>query len=123
MKLAALFFLLLGPAALSQAADAPTATGTWNVHSSIAGNESDAVCKLVQKDAAITGSCSGAEGAHDATGKVDHDTVTWSYGANYNGGAITIVFEGKFQSPTEISGTVSVPEFSASGEFSAALSR
>lgn len=123
MKIVALGVLLLGAAALSQAADAPTATGTWNVHSSIAGNESDSICKLVEKDAAITGSCSGAEGAHDATGKVDQDTVTWSYGANYNGGAITIVFEGKFQSPSKISGTVSVPEFSASGEFSASLSQ
>lgn len=123
MKIAALGLLLLGAAALSQAADAPPATGTWNVHSSIAGNENDAVCKLVQKDAAITGTCSGAEGSHDATGKVDQDNVTWSYGANYNGGAITIVYEGKFQAAGKISGTVSVPEFGASGEFSAALSQ
>lgn len=116
-------FVLVLCVGVASAADAPSVSGTWQIHSNIAGYESDSVCTLVQKDAAITGSCKTDDGAHDATGTVDKEKVSWSYKGSYNGGDITIQYDGTLQSPTQITGTVSVPEFSASGDFSATQSK
>jgi hypothetical protein len=118
--LAALFLLLSAGAA--PAADSPSLSGTWQVHSNIAGYESDAVCTLVQKDAALTGNCNAGDGAHDLTGTVDQKKVTWSYKSSYNGSPITIAYEGTLESPSKITGSVSVAEYGASGDFAATQS-
>lgn len=118
--LPALFLLVA--AGVAPAADTPSVSGTWQVHSNIAGYESDAVCTLVQKDAALSGSCNGGDGAHDLTGTVDQKKVTWSYKSSYNGSPITIAYDGTLDSPSKITGSVSVTEYGATGDFAATQS-
>jgi hypothetical protein len=43
--------------AVTLATAAPSINGKWQIHTSIAGNESDQVCTFTQKEDAIAGSC------------------------------------------------------------------
>ena len=106
-------------AALAFAADAPSITGKWQVHNSISGNESDQVCTFSQKDAAISGSCTSERGTVEVTGKVDGNKITWSYKSEYEGTPLTVNYQGVIDAAAKISGSVSVPEFSADGDFTA----
>src|SRR6185312_14333168 len=109
--------------ALAFAADAPSLTGKWHVHNSISGNESDQICTFTQKDAGISGNCTSERGTVEITGKVDGKKITWSYKSEYEGTPLTVNYQGvNYQGVIEaakISGSVSVPEFSADGDFTA----
>ncbi|MGA8598536.1 MAG: hypothetical protein WB676_27780 [Bryobacteraceae bacterium] len=121
MKISFLALLLMGLAALPSFAD-PLA-GKWQIHSNIAGNESDLTCDLTQKDADLSGTCKSEQQTVTITGKVDGKKVTWSYKSEYNGSPLTVNYEGKLESDTKIVGTVTVPEFSVDGDFTATLSK
>ena len=99
-------------------ADAPL-TGKWQVFTSISGNDSDMACTFTQKDDALTGSCVSDRGTFEITGKVNGSKVTWSYKSEYNGTPLTVHYQGDIESATRIKGNVDVPEFGASGEFTA----
>ncbi len=117
MKLASVSLLVISLSAIAFAAD-PLA-GKWSVHSSIAGNESDQSCTWSQKDSDLSGTCTSDRGNVTISGKVDGKKVTWSYKSEYNGTPLTVSYEGTLDSETKISGTVTVPEFSADGNFTA----
>ena len=51
MKLLLLAAVLASTSVLALAADNASVSGRWNVHSNVAGNESDTVCTFTQKDA------------------------------------------------------------------------
>ena len=110
--------LLVSGVVLAFAADAPSLTGKWHVHNSISGNESDQICTFIQKDAGISGSCTSERGTVEVTGKVDGNKITWSYKSEYEGTPLTVNYQGVMDA-TKISGSVSVPEFSADGDFTA----
>ena len=110
--------LLLFGVALAFAADATSLTGKWHVHNSISGNESDQICTFTQKDADISGSCTSERGTVEITGKVDGNKITWSYKSEYEGTPLTVNYQGVMDA-AKISGSVSVPEFSADGDFTA----
>lgn len=110
--------LLLIPA-LTSAADAPTLTGKWNVHISIAGREADATCTFEQKGEDLTGSCAAAAGNFTVSGKVADKKVTWTYKSNSEAGPVTLNYRGAIQSPTSITGSVNVEEFGVEGQFTA----
>ena len=115
-----LFFrplLVLSLSAAAFAAD-PLA-GKWSVHSNIAGSESDQSCTWTQKDADLSGTCTSDRGTVNISGKVDGTKVTWSYKSEYNGTPLTVNYEGTLGAETKITGTVTVPEFSADGNFTA----
>jgi hypothetical protein len=116
-----IFPLLLAAAgSLPLAADNPSLSGNWMVHSSIAGNDNDQNCVFTQKDTSLTGSCVSADKTTvEITGKVDGKKVSWAYKSEYNGTPLTVQFEGSLDSANKIAGTVSVPEFNADGDFSA----
>ncbi|MFN7998816.1 MAG: hypothetical protein U0Q18_34650 [Bryobacteraceae bacterium] len=101
------------------AADNSSVTGKWKVHNSIVGNESDMACTLTQKDADLTGACSSEQGTVNITGKVDGKNVSWIFKSEYNGGPITLTYKGTIDAANKISGTVTVEEYSAEGEFTA----
>ena len=61
------------------AAGAPNLTGTWSIHNSIAGNESDQECKFVQTENKLTGTCKGQEKDVEITGSLDGNKVSWKY--------------------------------------------
>jgi hypothetical protein len=109
---------------LAIAADSAPISGKWNIHSNIAGNESDSVCTLTQKDSDLTGTCKTDTGEGNATGKVDGTKVTWSYDTEYNGSPLTVKYSGTFDSAAnKIAGTVSVEQFGVDGDFTATLSK
>lgn len=98
-------------------------TGKWQVQNSIAGNESTQNCTFTQKDADLTGSCESANGKVEITGKIEGKRVTWGYKSQYEGNPLTVAYDGIAESATKIAGTVSVPEYSVMGEFTATQSK
>lgn len=114
--------LACSPAILS-AAEAPSLSGTWQVHNSIAGNESDHPCTFVQDGSNLTGTCSSREGEGKLTGKVEGKKVTWTYQSQYEGSPITLKYDGRVDSTTKMVGTVNVAEYGVDGEFTATLSK
>jgi hypothetical protein len=110
---------LVAAPALVAAADNISLAGTWHVHDSIAGNDSDSDCTFVQKDADVTVTCQTAQGSVTITGKVDGKKATWSYKSEYNGSPLTVNHEGTLSPDNKITGTASVPEYSVDGDFTA----
>jgi hypothetical protein len=110
---------LISAAAVAVAADSASISGKWQVHTSIAGNESDSTCTFVQKDAELSGSCTSDQGTVNVTGKVDGKKVSWSFKSEYQGTPLTVNHEGALTTDNKITGTVTVPEFSVDGDFTA----
>ncbi len=112
-------------AASVPAADTPTMTGTWKIHSSVAGNDSDTVCTLTQTGNDIAGTCKTTDGTDaKATGKVDGNKVTWQFDSDYNGTALTIKYTATADPNTDkLSGTVSVDPFGVEGDFTATAAK
>jgi len=102
------------------AAESPTLTGNWNIHTSIAGNESDQPCKFVFANNKLTGSCKGQD-ANDVpiAGSVDGNKLTWKYESQYNGAPLTMTYTATLDGSGKISGTVEVQPFAVTGDFTA----
>lgn len=115
--------LLLSAAALAAAADTAPLTGRWQIHSSVANNESDQDCTFTQKDADLSGTCVSDSGTVKIAGKVDGKRVSWAYKSEYNGTPLTVNFDGTMTADNKITGSVDVPEFSAGGDFTATLAK
>lgn len=122
MKTLVLSLLALSLLSLPAAAADGSVNGAWHVHSSIVGNESDQDCAFTQTGRDLTGSCVGQQGKVQITGKVEDNKVSWSFQSEYNGTPLTVNYSGTLASG-KITGTVSVPEFSVDGEFSATPSK
>jgi hypothetical protein len=103
------------------AAGAPSLSGDWNIHNSIAGNENDQQCKFVQTDNTLTGSCKSADGNKDVpiSGSLDGKKVTWKYESDYNGSPLTLVYTATLDDSGKIAGDVEVQPFGITGEFTA----
>ena len=101
------------------AAAAPSLTGKWAVHQSIAGNDNDSECNFVETDNKLTGTCKGPEKDLEIKGSIDGKKVTWQYEADYNGTPLTAKFTGTLDDSGKISGTVDVDPFGVSGDFTA----
>lgn len=121
MKILFLSAILVCGSAVSFAADSPSVTGKWKIHSSIAGNDSDSECTLSQTGNDINGTCTTAEGKDaKATGKVDGPKVTWSFESDYNGTPLTIKYTATLDATVgKIAGTVNVDPFGVEGDFTA----
>ena len=114
-----LSFALLAVSALALAADVPSLSGKWQIHSSIGGAEFDQACTFTQKDSDLTGTCVSDQGKVEISGKIDAGKVTWLYKSEYNGTPITVQYEGSFGAEAGLKGSVSVAEFGVSGDFTA----
>lgn len=114
-----LAWIFLCAVALSAAAADPSVVGKWNVATSIAGNDGSIKCTFTQNEAALTGTCTGDDGDHALTGKVDGNKVTWQYKMDYNGQPLTLVFTGTVNAEDQFDGTVEVDPMGVSGDFSA----
>ncbi|MDB4882739.1 MAG: hypothetical protein JWL95_1505 [Gemmatimonadetes bacterium] len=110
--------------ALLHAAPAPAPTdslkGSWQLTGDVAGNALNSTCEIKQTGTEISGSCTDATGARQPIkGAVKDGTVTFEHGGDYQGQALTIIYSGKLDTPTQIKGTVLVKPFDASGTFMA----
>jgi hypothetical protein len=122
MKLLVLSIVMA--ASTAWAADAPSLDGKWNMHLSIAGNDSDAMCVFTQKDDGLTGTCTSEGTEHPLTGKVDGKVYTWSYKSEYQGSPLTVKYRGTLDAAaTKITGTVNVDEFGVDGDFTGEFSK
>jgi len=106
-------------AAAGLAADTASLSGNWQVHNSIAGNESDQTCTFTQKDAELTGTCKSEIGTVNLNGKVDGKKVSWVIKTEYNGGPLTLTYNGMLDAADKFNGTVNVEEYSVEGDFTA----
>ena len=106
-------------AASTFAAGAPSLTGEWNVHNSIAGNESDQDCKFVVADKVLTGTCKSDNKEVQITGSVDGNKVTWKYESDFNGTPLTINYSATLGDSEKITGSVEVEPFGVTGDFTA----
>jgi hypothetical protein len=119
MRPVLVFCLLAAGAIVAHAADNPSLTGKWQVHTSAAGYESDYACAFTQKDNDLTGSCIPDEGTVQIAGKIDGKTITWSYKGQYG----TISFKGILDPSTKIAGTVTAADYGVEGQFVATQSK
>jgi hypothetical protein len=94
-------------------------TGNWKVVGSIGQFPVDLVCTLNPVEKKVTGKCVGGDiGDVAVIGESDGKAVTWSYGVNYQGQPLTVVYTGTLDSPTAMKGTISVMG-AMSGSFTA----
>ncbi len=121
MKTIILSLVLTTSIAFAQTQTA-SVNGTWKVHSTVAGNESDSTCTFSQKETALTGTCSSEQGDSKLTGKIDGQQVSWTYISDYNGTALTVKYTGKLAGD-KITGTETIEPFGVSGDFTATLSK
>jgi len=77
------------------------------------------LCTITQKDKALTGTCAAARGSVEIAGSVDGGKVAWSYKSEYQGTPLTVKYAGEMTSETRMKGSVEVPEFSVTGDFTA----
>ena len=103
----------------SSAFAAQNLTGQWAIHSNIAGNESDQVCKLVLIGNKITGTCKSQDKDLQVTGTVDGNKATWQYQSDYNGSPLTLIYTATLDDSGKITGTVEVQPFGVTGDFTA----
>jgi hypothetical protein len=105
-------------ASMSVAADSGVA-GNWKVVGSIGEFPVNLVCNFQEGNSKLTGSCKGDDiGELQVTGDSDQKTVKWSYSVNFQGMPITVVYTGILDSPTAMTGKISVME-NGSGSFTA----
>ena len=124
MRTLFLSILLASASALAVPADNVSLSGKWEVHSNVAGNESDVECTFIQKDNDLGGSCATDNGDKPLTGKVNGPKITWSYDSEYEGTPLTVKYSGTIDSAAaKLSGSVSVEQFGVDGDFTAALSK
>lgn len=123
MKSLLLSCFLASAPILIRAAENPNVNGKWQIRNNISGNESDQTCNFTQKEIYLSGSCTSDKGTVEINGKVNGKKITWSYKSDYQGTPLTVNYEGVLDSASKIVGNVSVPEFSADGDFSATQSR
>jgi len=121
MKKIVISALLASVFAFAQAQDNPSITGTWKLHASVAGNESDSVCAFTQKDSDLTGTCDGGMGPVKITGKIDGKKITWSFSTEMNGSTLTVKYDGTLDAG-KITGTLNVDPYSVTGDFTATFS-
>lgn len=123
VKSAILWFSLALLATLASAADAPSITGSWQVHVVIGQYDNIITCNFTQKAGVLTGTCGTPNnGTAPITGTVTDNKVSWSYKTEYQGGPVTPSYQGTIDSsatPAKMTGTVDVPELGADGDFTA----
>lgn len=111
--------LAVSCAAAALASDVSSLNGKWQLHQSIADNESEMVCTFTQTGSELTGICDGEQRSVKITGKVDGTKVSWVYKSEYDGGPVTLTYKGTLNPGDKLSGTVAVEEYGADGEFTA----
>jgi hypothetical protein len=102
---------------LNFAPAADSLNGAWQISGDVIGNPINQLCNFKQTGTALAGSCAMEGGAAvEIKGEVKEDKVTFSYGSEYDGQAITIVYTGTLTG-AELKGTLSVQPFDVGGEF------
>jgi hypothetical protein len=94
-------------------------TGEWQVRNDVSGNVSEFTCAFTQKASDLTGGCTTEQGPVEITGSVQDTSISWVFKSTYNGGPITLTYKGSLGTDGSIAGTLTVEEFSVSGDWTA----
>lgn len=94
--------------------------GKWKVLGSIAGTGVNSECTFTQTGVDLVGTCVRTEGSTKISGKVNGQKVTWQYDIDYNGNPLTMKYDGTLGTG-KISGTITVVQMGAGGDFNATL--
>ena len=115
-----LLSLFLAAAGVSAAADdnAPF-SGKWQIHTLVAGNESDSECTFTQAGTELSGSCLSERGTVEVQGKVEGQAASWEFKSEHEGTPLVVAYKGKLEAE-KMTGTVSVDAYGVEGEFTAA---
>jgi hypothetical protein len=82
-------------------------SGTWAISSSVGTTPISISCTLVQKDAALSGSCTPAGGQPAAlTGEVKGSHASWGYNVVFRGNPGTVGYEADLTSDAAMTGTL-----------------
>ena len=92
-------------------------TGSYNLHSSIAGTDTDQTCSLSQTDNKLTGSCKSDTGEVKLTGTVDGKKVTMKFDTEYNGSPLTVTYTGTLDDSGNVQGDAEVEPMGVTGDF------
>ena len=98
-------------------------TGSYNLHSSIAGNDSDSICSLSQADTQLTGSCKSDTGELKLNGTVDGKKVNFKINTEYNGEQLTLIYTGTMEDSGNVQGDVEVQPMGITGDFKLTLTK
>jgi hypothetical protein len=118
-----LSLLVISAPVLLPAAEPASPAGKWDVQSSIAGNDSRQACTFVLKEEVLPGQCTSDRGTVEIKGTVTGAKLSWSYKSEHEGQPLTVEYQGELDSSDTIKGSVNVPEFSVSGDFTATRSK
>jgi hypothetical protein len=123
MRTLVVAFLLMAAVGLPSVTREASLTGKWQIQRNAPGNEGQQECNFIHKDKDLTGSCSSDRSTVEiSAGKVDGKSATWTCKGDSQGGTATLVYKGTLDSadsPTKITGKVTVVEYGVEGEFTA----
>jgi hypothetical protein len=115
--------LLLSVATPMFAVGAAGLNGSYNLHSSIAGTDTDQTCSLSQTDNKLTGSCQSDTGEVKVTGTVDGKNVTFKVNSEYNGEPLTVTYTGTLDDSGTVQGEADVEPMGVTGDFKLSLAK
>lgn len=122
MKRTAILTALFLSASLTATAQAAApVSGNWALAYDVAGLSIKMTCAVTQTGAKLTGTCTGDDKvAHDLTGAVNGQAVTFTFNKTYSGTAITDTFVSPDGMQAGVmKGTMSVAPLSVDGTFTA----
>jgi len=92
-------------------------TGSYKLHSSIAGTDTEETCSFSQTDNQLTGSCKSDTGEIKLAGTVDGKKVTFKINSEYNGEPLTVTYTGTIDDSGVGQGDADVEPMGVTGEF------
>jgi hypothetical protein len=92
-------------------------TGSYNLHSSIGGTDTDQTCSFSQTNEKLTGSCKSDTAEIKLTGTVDGKKVTFKVNSEYNGEPLTVTYTGTLDDAGNVQGDADVQPMGVTGDF------
>ena len=115
--------LILTLATLLQVAPAAdTIPGSWHFQGDISGFPLNQVCTFTLAGTALSGRCVSADGdanGIEILGEAKDGNISFQHGGEYEGEPLTVTYNGKVESATQMRGTILVEPFDVTGYFTA----
>lgn len=116
MRLVLASLLLVSASSASQPA---SLAGKWQVFLSVSGYESTLDCAFTQEGQEMKGKCTSDNGSVEVKGKVEEKNVHWTFTSEGGGEKHDVIMNGVIESETKIKGSVDVPSYGVTGDFTA----
>ena len=107
---------------LQVAPAADTIPGSWHSQGVISGFPLNQVCTFTLAGTALSGRCVSADGdanGIEILGEAKDGNISFQHGGEYEGEPLTVTYNGKVESATQMRGTILVEPFDVTGYFTA----